>query len=80
MRPNRSRRHRGFIERVNHFGRQLGRQTDTFFRVAGPAIKQVAMTAAPALLARGMPVASAAVATLGQAADGYSQLRSAMGD
>ena len=80
MRPNRARRHRGFIERANHFGRQLGRQADTFFRVAGPAIKQVAMTAAPALLARGMPVASALTAVAGQAADGYSQLRSAMGD
>ena len=80
MRPHRARRHRGFTERVNHFGRQLGRQTDTFFRVAGPAIKQVAMTAAPALLARGMPVASALTAVAGQAADGYSQLRSAMGD
>ena len=80
MRPHRARRHRGFIERVNHFGRQLGRQTDTFFRVAGPAIEQVAMTAAPALLARGMPVASALTAVAGQAADGYSQLRSAMGD
>ena len=78
MRPHRARRHCGFIERVNHFGRQLGRQTDTFFRVAGPAIKQVAMTAAPALLARGMPVASALTAVAGQAADGYSQLRSAM--
>ena len=78
MRPHRARRHRGFIERVNHFGRQLGRQTDTFFRVAGPAIKQVAMTAAPALLARGMPGASALTAVAGQAADGYSQLRSAM--
>ena len=80
MRPTRARWHRSFIERVTHFGRQLGRQTDTFFRVAGPAIKQVAMTAAPALIARGMPVASAATAVAGQAADGYSQLRSAMGD
>ena len=78
MRQNRARRHCGFIERVT--GRQLGRQTDTFFRVAGPALKQVAMTAAPALIARGMPVASAVTAVAGQAVDGYSQLRSAMGD
>ena len=80
MRPTRARRHRGFIERVNHFGREFGRHTDTFFRVAGPALKQVAMVAAPALLARGMPALSAATAAAGQAADGYSQLRSAMGD
>ena len=80
MRPTRSRRHRGFIERINHYGREFARGADTFFRVTGPAIKQVAMTAAPALLARGMPVASAATAAIGQAADGYLQLRSAMGD
>ena len=77
MRPTRTRRHRGFIERVNHYGREFAKGADTFFRVAGPATKQVAMTAAPALLA---PVASAATAAIGQAADGYSQLRSAMGD
>ena len=80
MRPTRTRRHRGFIERVDHFGREFGRHADTFFRVAGPAIKQVATTAAPALLARGVPQAAAVAAVAGQAADGYSQLRSAMGD
>ena len=80
MRPTRTGRHRGFIERVNHYGREFARGADTFLRMAGPAIKQVATTAAPALLARGMPVASAATAAIGQAALGYSQLRSAMGD
>ena len=40
--------------RVNHVGREVGRRADTFFRVAGLALlKQVAMVAAPALLARG---------------------------
>ena len=79
MRPTRTRRHRGFVERVNHYGREFARGADHFFRVTGPAIKQVAATAAPALLAQGMPTASAGVAAIGQAADGYSQLRSAMG-
>ena len=77
MRPTRTRRHRSFIERVNHFGREFGRHTDTFFRVAGPAIKQVAQVAAPALLARGLP---AVAAVAGQAADSYSQLRSQLPD
>ena len=76
MRPHRGRRHRGFIERVNHFGREFARHTDSFLRVAGPALKQVATTAAPALLQSGMPGAAAAVATAGVAADNYSQLRS----
>ena len=79
MRPTRARRHRGFIERVNHFGREFGRHTDTFFRVAGPAIKQVGMALAPTLIAKGMPMAAAAVAAGSQDADGYSQIRSAMG-
>ena len=80
MRPTLTRTHRGFIERVARYRREFARGADTFFGVAGPAINQVATTAAPALLARGMPVASAATAAIGQAADGYSQLRSAMGD
>ena len=80
MRPTRVRRHRSFIERVNHFGREFGRHTDTFFRVAGPAIKQVAQVAAPALLARGLPQAAAVAAVAGQAADSYSLLRSQLPD
>ena len=48
--------------------------------MAGPAIKQVAQVAAPALLARGLPQAAAVAAVAGQAADSYSQLRSQLPD
>ena len=52
---------------------------DHFFRSYGPAIKQVAQIAAPALAASN-PALAAGVATVGQAADSYSQLRSQLGD
>ena len=42
----------------------------------GPTMRTIAMSAAPALASAGMPQAAAATAVLGQAAGGYSQLRS----
>ena len=42
-------------------------------------MKQIAMVAAPAI-AKSNPVAGAAFAAIGQAADGYSQLRQQLGD
>ena len=42
----------------------------------GPALKVGAMSLAPALMSAGMPQAAAATAVMGQAADGYIQLRS----
>ena len=39
-------------------------------------MRTIAMSAAPALANAGMPQAAAATAVLGQAAGGYSQLRS----
>ena len=52
---------------------------DHFFRAAGPTMKQIAMVAAPAI-AKTNPAAGAAVAAIGQAVDGYSQLRGQLGD
>ena len=76
MRPNHARRHRGFVHQAVHYGREFGRHADVFFRSMGPALRAVAMSAAPALAQAGMPGAAAATAVLGQAAGGYSQLRS----
>ena len=42
-------------------------------------MKQLAMGIAPAL-ARSNPALAAGIATVGQAADGYSQLRTQLGD
>ena len=51
---------------------------DHFFRHYGPTMKQLAQIAAPAL-AGSNPALAAGVAAVGQAADGYSQLRSQLG-
>jgi hypothetical protein len=53
---------------------------DGFFRHYGPAIKQLAQSAAPALAAGGFPAAAALTAVVGQGADSYAQLRSQLGD
>ena len=76
MRPHRARRHRGFVNQAMHYGREFGRHADVLFRSMGPALRTAAMSAAPALAQAGMPQAAAATAVLGQAAGGYSQLRS----
>ena len=76
MRPHRGRRHRGFVNQVVHHGREFGRHADVFFRNMVPAMRTIAMSAAPALAQAGMPGAAAATAVLGQAVGGYSQLRS----
>ena len=70
MRPHRARRHRGFVNQAIHFGREFGHHADVFFRTMGPALRTVAMGAAPALASAGMPQAAAATAVLGQAAGG----------
>ena len=75
MRPHRARRQRGFVNQAMHYGREFGRHADVFFRTMGPTLRQVAMSAAPALASAGMPQAAAATAVLGQAANGYAQLR-----
>ena len=75
---NRGNRHRSFLSHALHHGREFLRGTDHFFRAWGPAMKTVAQIAAPAL-AQSNPAAASAVAVLGQAADGYSQLRSRLG-
>ena len=55
-------------------GRKMVYSADHFFRSAGPSIRQIAMTAAP-MIAKLNPAAGAAVAAIGQAAGGYSELR-----
>ena len=77
MRYQRARARRGgFVDRVVHRGREFGRHVDAFVRQYGPTLKTFAMSAAPALASVGMPQAAAATAVMGQAADGYAQLRS----
>ena len=81
MRYQRARARRGgFVNRVLHHGREFGRHVDGFLRQFGPALNIAAMSAAPALAHAGLPQAAAAAAVLGQAADGYSQLRSQLGE
>ena len=72
-------RRRGFLGEAVHMGRKMLYSADHFFRAAGPGIRQIAMVAAPAI-AKTNPAAGAAVAAIGQAADGYSQLRGQLGD
>ena len=63
-----------------HHGREFMRHTDAFVRHYGPALSIAAMSAAPTLANAGLPQAAAATAVLGQAADGYSQFRSPLGE
>ena len=77
MRYQRGRTRRGgFVNTVLHHGRELGRHVDAFVRHFGPALNIGATSLAPALASAGLPQAAAATAVMGQAADGYNQLRS----
>ena len=78
-RYTRGRRQRSFLSHALHQGRQFMSGVDGFFRSYGPAMKQIAQIAAPALAGTN-PALAAGVAAVGQAADGYSQLRSQLGD
>ena len=62
-----------------HLGRRALGSADHFLRTYGPGMKQLAMGIAPAI-ARSNPVAASVIATVSQAADGYSQLRTRLGD
>ena len=73
-------RRRGFMSEAVHLGRRALYSADHFLRSYGPAMKQLAQVAAPALVKAGNPVAAAALAAGATAADGYSQLRSSLGD
>ena len=75
----RPQRRRGFLNEAVHLGRRALGSADHFLRTYGPGMKQLAMGIAPAI-ARSNPAAGAAVAAIGQAADGYSQLRTQLGD
>ena len=72
-------RRRGFLGEAVHMGRKMLYSADHFFRAAGPTMKQIAMVAAPAI-AKTNPAAGAAVAAIGSAASGYSELRQSLGD
>ena len=77
MRYQRARTRRGgFVNTVLHHGREFMRHTDAFVRTFGPALNIGAMSLAPAIASAGLPQAVATAAVLGQAADGYAQLRS----
>ena len=72
-------RRRGILGNFVHSARKALYTADHFLRTSGPMMKQIAMVAAPAI-AKSNPAAGAAVAAIGQAADGYSQLRQQLGD
>ena len=77
MRPRRGQRRRsGIVHTVLHHGREFSRHADACVRHFGPTIKMAAMAAAPALANAGLPQTAATTAVIGQAMDGYSQLRS----
>ena len=75
----RGKRQRSFLSQAMNQGREFLGGVDSFFRHYGPAMKQVAQIAAPALAGTN-PALAAGVAAVGQAADGYAQLRSQLGD
>ena len=62
-----------------HLGRRTLSGADHFLRAYEPSMKQLAMGIAPAI-ARSNPALAAGIASVGQAADGYSQLRTPLGD
>ena len=62
-----------------HLGRRALGSADHFLRTYGPGMKQLAMGIAP-VIARSNPVAASVIASVGSAADGYSQLRTRLGD
>ena len=70
----RPQRRRAFMSEAIHLGRRDLGSADHFLRTYGPGMKQLAMGIAPAI-ARSNPALAAVTATVGQAADGYSQLR-----
>ena len=78
-RYTRGKRQRSFLSQAMNQGREFLGGVDSFFRTYGPAMKQIAQIAAPAL-AGSNPALAAGVAAVGQAADGYAQLRSQLGD
>ena len=81
MRPNYSRKRRiVFVGNLAHYGREFARHADGSVRTFGPTLKTMAMSATPALLAAGAPQAATITTVMGQAADGYSQLRATMPD
>jgi hypothetical protein len=62
-----------------HLGRKMLGGADHFLRAYGPSLKQLAMGIAPAV-ARSNPALAAGIASVGQAAGGYSELRPRLGD
>ena len=62
-----------------HLGRKALGSADHFLRTYGPGMKQLAMGIAPAI-ARSSPALAAGIASVGSAVDGYSRLRTSMGD
>ena len=62
-----------------HLGRRALGSADHFLRTYGPGMKQLAMGIAP-VIARSNPALAAGIASVGSAADGYSQLRTSLGD
>ena len=75
----RPQRRRAFLNEAVHLGRRALGTADHFLRTYGPGMKQLAMGIAPAV-ARSNPALAAGIATVRQAADGYSQLRTRLGD
>ena len=73
----RPQRRRGVLNEAMHLGRRALGGVDHFLRAYGPGMKQIAMGLAPAI-ARSNPALAAGIATVGNAADGYSQLRTQM--
>ena len=63
-----------------HLGRRAAGHVDHFLRSYAGPFKQFAQMAAPALASAGYAPAAAALAAGAQAADGYAQLRSQLGD
>ena len=75
----RGKRQRSFLSHAMNQGRDFLGGRDSFFRHYGPTMKQVAQIAGPALAGTN-PALAAGVAAVGQAAAGYAQLRSQLGD
>ena len=75
-------RRRGLLGNFVHSARKALYTADHFLRASGPAIKQIAQVAAPAISAMGPTgkIVGSGIAAGAMAVDGYNQLRQQLGD
>ena len=72
------RMHTSMVGGALHVGKEFLHSADQCVRMFGPTVRQLAQVAAPVLASSGNPIVAPTLASVAQAADGYSQLRAAL--